>query len=598
MGLIPESVIEEVLARADIVDTVRRYVRLKKAGKSFKALCPFHDDHDPSLKVHPGKQIYKCFACGAGGNSIGFVMEMEGWSFPETIRHLAERHGVEVPDEDPEAARRARERRDKKTRYFETMATAAEFFHERLWSDQGRTAREYLEERGIDAETAREFGLGYAPDGWENLLGHLASNDIDGEQAADAGLALARSSSPGHYDRFRNRIVFPVVDIWRNIRAFGGRTLSDDDDVPKYMNSPETPFYTKGEHLYGLHVAKKHFQNDDFALLVEGNFDVLALHAAGFRTALAPMGTALTERQAELLARYTRTVVVAFDGDEAGADATKRCLPALQAAGLEGRVIRFDDSDDPDSFVRREGSEALRTKIENAQPIVGWSLDGALVDDGAPVESKVSALERAAEILNDIENEVVWNHYAEEISRRLDIKPELLEEYLRRPGRRSRAKEAVERAHRPLELDSAEASLLSVLLERPEWVEHFLEGEYDIMLASEELARFLERLDAHYREHGELKTALLLEQIDGARLRETVVDALEDDVDTEDSTRLTIYQDCIRRVQRKYAERGINAIEHRMNELNFREDRDEIEKLNDQLQKFKELKNPSVSRPP
>ena len=547
MGLIPESVIEEVLARADIVDTVRHYVNIKKAGKSFKGICPFHDDHDPSLKIHPGKQIYKCFACGAGGNAIGFVMEIEGWSFPEAVRTLAERHGVEIPDEDPEAARRARKRRDKKQQYYETMEAAGDFYENNLWSDRGRAAQMYLDERGIDEETAREFGLGYAPDGWEHLLGHLSREGIDGQQAEEAGLALARKTSPGHYDRFRHRIVFPVVDIWRNIRAFGGRTLSEEDDVPKYMNSPETDFYTKGEHLYGLHVAKKHFQQTDYALVVEGNFDVIALHAWGFRTAVAPMGTALTERQAELLSRYARTVIVAFDGDSAGAEATQRCIPALQAAGLEGKVIRFDELDDPDSFVRREGSEVLEEKIQQAQPMIGWAVDEVLVEDGAAVEEKVASLERAAD--------------------------------------------------EPLELAPAETSLLSVLLENPEWVDHFLDGDYDIMLASEPLAVLLRKIDEHYQDHEELKAALLVEQIDQPRLRQTVLDALDTEAD-EETDDLTFYKDCIRSIQRNYAERGLRLIEDRMEALNFQQDRDKLEKLNSQWRKFRDLKNESVGTPP
>ena len=594
MGLIPESVIEEVLARADIVDTVRRYVNLKKSGKNWKGLCPFHDDHDPSLKVHSGKQIYKCFACGAGGNAIGFLMEIEGWSFPEAVRQLADRNGVEIPEQDSEAERRARRRRNQRKQYYRIMEIAGEYYSSNLWGDPGRGARMYLEERGIDEETAREFGLGYAPDGWEHLLGHLHREGIDGEQAESAGLALERKSGSGHYDRFRHRIVFPVVDIWRNIRAFGGRTLAEDDDVPKYMNSPETPFYTKGEHLYGLHVAKKYFNDEDFALLVEGNFDVIALHAAGVCTAVAPMGTALTERQAELLSRYTQNVVVAFDGDSAGAKATRGCLEALQSAGLEGRVIRFDEADDPDTFVRREGADALRTKVDRAKPIVEWALDTVLVEDAAPVEKKVSALERAADVLDEVQNDVVWNHYAGEISRKLSIEPDLLEKYLRRPGSaRKEAQQAVVKSHRPLELDPAESSLLAILLEHPEWCENFIDDGFDIMLASDELARLIGRMREHHAERGELATAVFLEQIDDTRLHETVVDAL-DETTAEDVDDLDFYYDCVRTIKRKYAERGLSDIEDRMDQLNFDQDREKLEELNNQWQKFVQLKNESL----
>ncbi len=599
MGLIPETVIEEVLGRADIVDTVRHYVSLEQAGKNWKGLCPFHDDHDPSLKVHPGKQIYKCFACGAGGNAIKFLMEIEGWSFPEAVEHLADRHGVEMPDQDPEERRRARKRREKKKAYFRVMQLAGEFYEENLWDEQtGREARGYLQQRGIDDKTAREFGLGYARDGWEYLLGHLHDHGVDGEQAEAAGLALARNNSPGHYDRFRDRIVFPVVDIWNKIRAFGGRTLKDDDETPKYMNSPETPFYTKGEELYGLHVAKSYFQHTDFALLVEGNFDVIALHAAGFQTAVAPMGTALTERQAELLSRYTRRVVVAFDGDEAGRKATRECMPALREAGLDGRVIRFDGDDDPDSFVRREGEAALRQKIDGADPIVGWALDSVLVDDTAPVETRVEAIERAAEILDEVDDEVVWNHYASEISRRLSVEPEHLEQYLRRPGAaRAKVREANAASSQALDLHPAEASLFAVLMDHPDWIEHFVDGDYDIMLASERLAQLVDDLHAHYREKGEVQTALFLEQIDHPAVRETVVE-LMDDPTRDGSNDLRFYHDCLQRIQHKYAERGIRHVESRMDEVSLEDDREQFEQLHAQWEKFRDLKNESVETPP
>jgi len=460
----------------------------------------------------------------------------------------------------------------------------------------------------VQARTTVESGPAVAGIGWATAVeGGLFYEDSGSDRGAvvdrlERGLARARDSA-GHYDRFRHRIVFPVVDIWRNIRAFGGRTMADDDDTPKYMNSPETPFYTKGEHLYGLHVAKKHFQNAGYALVVEGNFDVLALHAAGIRTAVAPMGTALTAEQADLLSRYTRTVVVAFDGDDAGADATHRCLPALQEAGLEGRVIRFDETDDPDSFVRREGDDALDEKVDDATPIVTWALESVLARAGAPVEQKITSLERAADILDDVENDSVREECIQDISRRLEIRrldsdpEEVLQKFLEDPEAARETREALAHSGEPLDLESAEASLLSVLLEQPEWTDHFLESGYDIMLASEQLAEFLKRLHRHVERHDAIKLDLLLEQIDGARMRETVVEAVDETIDADESQQLGFYRDCLRTIQQKYAERGIRRIERRMDDLNFREDREEFEKLNGKLRKFQQLKQRSVSSP-
>ncbi|MFB6263590.1 MAG: DNA primase [Bradymonadaceae bacterium] len=589
MGRIPESTIDEILSRTDIVETVRRYVNLEKSGSNYKGLCPFHDDHDPSLKVHEQKNIYKCFACGAGGNAIGFLMEIEGWSFPEAVRHLADRHGIELPDRDPEAQKRAEQRREKRERYFEITRMAARWFSENLWSERGQDARAYLTDRGIDEETARTFGLGYALDEWESLLGHMTSQGVDPEELEEAGLVKARDSA-GHYDRFRHRIVFPVVDIWRNVRAFGGRTLARDDDTPKYLNSPETPFYEKGEQLYGLHVAKKHFQNADYALLAEGNFDVLALHAAGFETAIAPMGTALTEDQADLLSRYTRRTVIAFDGDSAGADATRRCLPALQSAEIEGRVVRFADGDDPDSFVRREGAEALEARIDESTPLGDWALNRVIAPAlGQGAERKMTALEEAAHVLSEIDNRIAWNHYAREVARKLSLDPDQLKSYLDRPSEyRDHARRAVERASRPLDLEKAERGLLVVLLDNPSWIEPFVDEGYHTLLSDARLVDVLERALAQLDDHDELRPAQLLQQLDDQRLHDTVADAIDPGEAYDSDKARDLYHDYTRTLQIRWYSRQLEAIQARIDGLDspYGADRETFEELCEKKREF------------
>ena len=299
MALIPEDIVADVLARTDIISTVQRYVSLKKAGSNFKGLCPFHSEKTPSFNVHPAKGIYKCFGCGKGGNAIGFLMEMEGWNFPETVRHLAKIHGIEIPDTRDE---KSEERERGRKIYLDIMNRARTFFEDNLWSDAGRAAQFYLKERDIDEETARAFGLGYAPDSWDAMLTFLSKAQIPPNWAERAGLVLQRNNGSGYYDRFRHRITFPIVDIWNNTLAFGGRVIAPDDQ-PKYINSPETPYYTKGRHLYGLSASKSYIQKSEYAVMVEGNFDVISLHAHGVKNVVAPMGTALTETQTKLLGR-------------------------------------------------------------------------------------------------------------------------------------------------------------------------------------------------------------------------------------------------------------------------------------------------------
>jgi DNA primase len=591
MGLIPEPVIEEVLARADILHTAQNYVSLKKSGSSFKGLCPFHDENTPSFYVTPSKGIFKCFGCGVGGNVISFLMEIEGWNFPEVVRQLAERNGVEIPAEDPKAAKKADKRRKGKKLYLRIMKMARTFYEQNLWSDEGRAARQYLSEREIDEETAKNFGLGYAPQGWQNLLDHLAPKDINGRLAERAGLAMARNKSSGHYDRFRHRVVFPIVDIWDNTLAFGGRTIAGNDEAPKYINSSETKFYTKGEQLYGLHTAKQAIQKANYAVLVEGNFDVICLHAKGFDTAVAPMGTALTEEQARLLGRYCDRVVIAFDGDSAGEEATVRCLEAFSGTKLEALVIRFDELEDPDTFVRRHGAAELSEKIDDAQPLVSWALDRVLAPaEGDNVDRKLGALEKAGDVLGHVGNKVAWEHYAQEVSRRLNIEPKLLKDYIRRPNKlNGRARQAVIEAQRPLELDPAEYGVLMVLLDHPEWLDKFLDEELENLLSTQELSDFLRLMNRHREQHGEIHAPVLLEKIEHSAFRRTVAKALADNsYDPEKALRF--YQDCIRALKKNWATRSLEELTHQLDQVDFHDERQKFEELTRQKAQIDQFK--------
>ncbi len=604
MGLIPEAVIDEVISRADIIEVVQQYVTLKRAGSNWKGLCPFHDENTPSFNVHPGKGIYKCFGCGKGGNVVGFVMELEGWNFPEAVRQLAERYGVEIPEESDEDAEKSRQRREAKKSYLSIMDDAQQYFVKNLWSDGGRAARHYLKERGITEETARAFGLGYAPQGWSNLLDHLGRKGIDPRWLERAGLALPRRTGGGFYDRFRHRIMFPVVDIWGHTLAFSGRVFAGDDDGPKYINSPETRFYTKGDQLYGIDVAKQAIQKAERALLVEGNFDVVALHAAGIDVAVAPLGTALTPKQARLLGRYSRRVIVAFDGDSAGKEATVRCLPALEEAGIEARVVRFEETDDPDAFVRRRGAEALLKKMDESQDLVVWALDQVLPRaERGDVQSNVKALEEAGELLRAVENDVAREQYAREIARRLAIEPRLVSEYIKRPkSTGERVERAVAAAQRPMELPVAEYGVLVALLDHPEWLDGFLSESYDHLLASAELSEFL-RGAAQAHSEGRWEPAAMLDRLEPPAFRATVEEAMlgADELYQPDKAR-HYYEDCIRSMQRQWAERALREIEQDLEHVDFATERERWQELVEQqkeIQAFRRrLQDSSVRTQP
>lgn len=597
MGRIPKQVIEEVLGRTNILDVVSQYVTLKKSGANHKGLCPFHQENTPSFFVHPGKNLYKCFGCGAGGDAINFIKDLEGWNFHETVRHLAGRIGIEVPEETPEETEKARERQQARRSYQEVMGNAQSFYEGRLWGPHGQEARTYLVERGVDEGTSRKFGLGYAPPGWQNLLDELAAKGITPALVERAGLALRSQSNEGYYDRFRRRLQFPVVDIWGHTLAFSGRVLPDDDG-PKYINSSETPFYTKGAQLYGLHVAKKGIQQSEYAMLVEGNFDVVTLHAMGFDMTIAPMGTAFTPTQARLLKRYTSKVIIAFDGDSAGAAATLKCLPSLELAGIEGRVVRFEEGDDPDTYVRREGADALRQKVEQAQPLIDWALDQVLPRGSAHIDVRVQALRDAAAILADVKNPILLIHYKQELERRLEIEPKLFKQYFK-PSKQPVQLQQEEpprpkaRIVKKVALDRKEFVLMVLLLEHPEWLLYFCQEELPNLLHSQEMADFLELAVDYHQTHGALNAPILRERCEDEGFKPWITDAFARMGEFYDEEKaMDMYQDALRSLKQKWAERSIHDLEHQRKALDLFADREAYMALSEeikQLQHFREM---------
>mgnify|MGYP000530721425 CR=1 FL=1 len=443
MGRIPENIISDVLDRADMLQIIGEYVRLKRAGRNYKGLCPFHGEKTPSFTVSPDQGFFKCFGCGAGGTLYSFLMQIEGWSFPEAVRHVAGRVGIEVPELKREDADKARARRKARDRYQHIMGLAQQWFEANMWKGPWDIPREYLKGRGVDEEAARAFGLGYAPEGWSGLLDNLKKHNISPKAIEEAGLVVP--GQRGHYDRFRDRIIFPVVDIWGKTLAFGGRRLNDDPEAKigaKYINSPETAFYTKGSELYGLAATKRAIRAEGSALLVEGNFDVVTLYAKGVQNAVAPMGTALTERQVRLLARYTKRAYVAFDGDKAGQAAILKALPMLMAHNFDARVVAMPPGEDPDSLIQKHGQEALTEAIERARPIVAYALDGIINPlIGAPIEERIAGINDAAEVMRHVDNRMVWQHYTAEMARRLDVPPKEVERALRNHKARAERKE-------------------------------------------------------------------------------------------------------------------------------------------------------------
>ncbi|MCP3431682.1 DNA primase [Stutzerimonas stutzeri] len=372
-GLIPQSFIDDLLNRSDIVEVVGSRIQLKKTGKNYSALCPFHKEKTPSFSVSPDKQFYYCFGCGAGGNALGFVMDHDQLDFPQAVEELAKRAGMEVPRED--SGRKHKPRQPVDSPLYPLLAAAADYYRQALKSHPTRNAAvEYLKGRGLSGVIARDFGLGFAPPGWDNLMKHLGGDALQQKALIDAGLLIENAENGKRYDRFRDRVMFPIRDSRGRVIAFGGRVLGDDK--PKYLNSPETPVFHKGQELYGLYEARQANRDLDEIMVVEGYMDVIALAQQGLRNAVATLGTATSEEHLKRLFRIVPSVLFCFDGDAAGRKAAWRALEATLPNLQDGRRARFlflPDGEDPDTLVRAEGTDAFRARIQqHSQPLADY----------------------------------------------------------------------------------------------------------------------------------------------------------------------------------------------------------------------------------
>mgnify|MGYP004686856761 FL=1 len=404
-----DDIIEEVRMKNDIVDVISQYVRLTRKGSSYFGLCPFHNEKTPSFSVTPSKQMYYCFGCGAGGNVFNFVMEYENYSFGEALSHLAERAGVELPK--IEYSKAAREKAERRATLLEINKTAAQYFYYQLRRENGKAAYEYLTGRGLSEETIKKFGLGYSDKYSDDLYKYLKSKNYSDELLRESGL-FNIDERHGMYDKFWNRVIFPIMDVNNRVIGFGGRVMGDAK--PKYLNSPETQIFDKSRNLYGLNVARTTRKN--YLILCEGYMDVISMHQAGFTNAVASLGTALTSGHASLVKRYTQEVLLLYDSDEAGVKAALRAIPILREAGVNSRVVNLRPHKDPDEFIKTEGAEAFEKRLEAATDSFMFRVGIAAGE--FPMEEPQGQnrfFDRCAQYLLELSDELERNLYIEAI---------------------------------------------------------------------------------------------------------------------------------------------------------------------------------------
>ena len=437
----PQSFIDELLARNPIEEVVGRHVTLRRSGANMFGLCPFHGEKTASFSVAPDKGIYYCFGCHKGGGAINFVMEMEGLTYPDAVRALASRCGMEVPEDEQYQSRYRQQER-----LWALCKEAARYFHTQLYAEAGAQGLAYAQKRGMPKSTLTTFGIGFAPDSWNGLIMAMKAKGYTEQELKDAGLVSEKGGRI--YDRFRNRLMFPIIDVRGNIIGFGGRVM--DDSTPKYLNSPETVIFNKRKNLFALNLARK--SKLGYLILVEGYMDAIALHQYGFDCAVASLGTSLTEEHATLISRYVEQVVLIYDGDEAGQRATKRAIPILEKAGIRVKVLQMKDAKDPDEFLKKFGADKFKLLLEESSNRVEYQLNAiARKYDLRVDDQRIRFVQEAAELICTLDSSVKREIYSGRVAQAAQIteesmKLEVNKAFKRRLAREKRQQEKIDLA--------------------------------------------------------------------------------------------------------------------------------------------------------
>jgi len=441
--------LDELIARNPIEDVVGQYVNLRRSGANLFGLCPFHGEKTASFSVNPDKGIYYCFGCHKGGGAINFQMEIEGLSYPDAVRSLAKRAGMTVPEDDQYESRyRLQER------LWAANKEAARFFHSQLYASGGKAALEYALGRGMPKSTLTTFGIGYAPDSWDSLVKHLRSKGYTDEELKGSGLVTVSQKNGNLFDRFRDRLMFPIIDVRGNVIGFGGRIMKKDDNAAKYLNSPETLIFNKRKNLFALNLAKK--SKLGYLILVEGYMDAIALHQYGFDCAVASLGTALTADGAALLSKYTEQVVLIYDGDAAGQNATQRAIPILEKAGLKVKVLQMQGAKDPDEFLKKYGADKFRLLLDGSSNRVEYQLNAIRRKyDISSDDQKVQYVQESADLIASLDSSIKREIYGKRVAEAAGISEQAVAMEVEKAGKRRRGRE--KKAQEKIDLAPAQA---------------------------------------------------------------------------------------------------------------------------------------------
>jgi DNA primase len=578
-----EDTISRVRDSIDIVDFVSGYVSLKKTGKNHVGLCPFHAEKTPSFSVNTEKQIFHCFGCGVGGNVFKFIELHEGLTFPEAVRKLAARSGIQLPDDDRSRIQDKQTGEEKKT-LLRVVADAADYFRGEFEGEGGSAARSYLKKRGVSEQAAKDFALGYARPEWDGLLRFLKHKGHAPSVMEKAGLIIKRTDGDGFYDRFRGRIIFPIRDISDQVIAFGGRVM--DDSLPKYLNSPETPLYSKSNVLYCLDKAKEAARKYDHFIIVEGYLDALACHQYGVRNATATLGTALTEGHLRLMRRFTKNLKLIFDPDPAGVKAALRSFDLLAGSGMVAKVVSLPGGDDPDTYLKKNGYDAFSACLRRSVPLMDFVL-GQVVKEGAgaPIGEKVARAGEMMGFIAKLPSSIERNHYLKKTSEALDVAESDLRQELSKAIKKTPAGRGTEQTASPVRQQhpKAEEILIHLLLKDETIAKSLLEEVKPEDFSDPLYRRAAEKIFTILRERGVLDPGSLIDEGD-EELNRLISHYSVLEMDYEDPQKHC--RDCVDLLKQQNPEKKMKMLYKAIQEAETQGDSESITRLMEEQQKL------------
>ena len=573
-----DNKIEEIKSRVDIVELASEYLTLKKAGRNFIGLCPFHQEKTASFTVNREKQIFYCFGCSEGGNVITFLMKIANKTFPEAIKDLAEKTGVVLPQH--LISKESREKDSLRESITSLNLRAAQQFTRNLFSSVGKDAREYLVNRGITEETIKQFRLGYAPDNWRSLTNYIEGSGLSLKLAEQAGLVVA-GKEEGFYDRFRGRLIFPIENIFGEMVAFGGRILEKGE--PKYLNSPESPVYIKGKVLYGLNRTKEEIRKHGFALIVEGYFDLISLWNADIGNVVATLGTALTREHLELLRRYALEVVALFDPDEAGIKALDRSLELFLSMGMRARALILPEGCDPDDYVKKYGKDKLNELIAHAPAISDYYIDNVL-GGGKTFEENRDVVKAAKEFIGKISDEIEKNLFIKRIAEKLGIDQELLKKEFHKKEVKIRPKTISEKQNDKFQVNPLEINLIRLLLEYPQKTAQTESEKVLDLFLQPELKILGGKIVEAYKLLGFVDINIILSADEDKPLLETINRLMMETLPADDNTLEKNFADNIRQIRKKWYKEQRRQVQFKLSQAQESGDKELTQQLTCQKQ--------------